>query len=181
MFLLNKNLFEKKTKWWKKLSDLDLIIKYKSKKQNSVNATSRRSDYEIKNINKNKILKNIKIKFLSFSKTTLLTVSTTESEIDLCAECWQFINIEFTNVSNPDSLTMRRNSEDEINEILKNNLTNDKTSSKNTVHTHISIIDWISCELSTSDSVKSSVLKKTKSQNDCTFLFFDKHEIAHVL
>ena len=23
-------------------------------------------------------------------------------------------------------------------------------------------------------------MKKTKSQNDCTFLFFDRHEIAHV-
>ena len=87
----------------------------------------------------------------------------------------------FTNVSNSDSLAMRKNFKGEINEILKNNLTNDKTSLKNTVYTHNSIIDWISCEFSTNDSIKSSVLKKTKSQNDCTFLFFDKHEIAHVL
>ena len=76
---------------------------------------------------------------------------------------------------------MRKSFKSEIDEILKNNFTNDKTSLKNTVHTHISIIDWIFCEFSTNDSVKSSVLKKIKSQYDCTFLFFDKHETAHVL
>ena len=81
MFLLNKNLFEKKMKWWKKLFNLDLIIKYKSKKQNSANAISWHSHYEIKNINEKKI------KFSKFSKTTLLTVSIVESKIDLCAEC----------------------------------------------------------------------------------------------
>ena len=54
MFLLNKNLFERKTKWWKKLFNFDLIIKYKSEKQNSVNAALWHSDYEIKNINKKK-------------------------------------------------------------------------------------------------------------------------------
>ena len=125
-------------------------------------------------------MKNTEIKFSNFSKTTLLTISTVEFEIDLCAKCWQFINVVFTNVSNPDPLMMRRNSEDEINEISKNNFTNDKTSLKNTVYTHISIIDWISCGFSTSDSVKSSVLKEMKSQNDCTFLFLDKHKTAHV-
>ena len=87
----------------------------------------------------------------------------------------------FTNVSNPDSLMMRRNFENEIDEILKNNFTNNKTLLKNIVHTHISIIDWILCELLTSDSIKPSVLEKMKSQNDCTFLFLDKHEITHVL
>ena len=54
MFLLNKNLFEKEMKWWKKLFNLNWIIKYKSEKQNSANTTSRRSDYEIKIVNKKK-------------------------------------------------------------------------------------------------------------------------------
>ena len=87
-FLLNKNFFEKKMKWWKKLFDFDLIIKYKSEKQNSVNVTSWRNDYKIKNVNEKKILRNIKIKFSNFSKTALLTVSTVEPGIDLCAKCW---------------------------------------------------------------------------------------------
>ena len=111
----------------------------------------------------------------------MLTVSAVELGIDLCAECWQFIDVVFTNASNSDPLAVRRSSEGEINEILRNNFTNNKTSLKNIVHTHISIIDWILCGLSTSDSVKPSVLKKTKLQNDCTFLFFDKHKAAHVL
>ena len=126
-------------------------------------------------------MKNIKIKIFNFSKTIFLTVSIVESEIDLYVKCWQFINVVFTNVLNSDPLMMRRNFEGEIDEILKNNFTNDKTSLKNTVHTHISIIDWISYGFSTSDSVESSILKKIKSQNDYTFLFFDKHEITHVL
>ena len=125
-------------------------------------------------------MKNIKIKFSNFSKITLLTVLIAESEIDLCAKCWQFINVVSTNVSNLDPLTVRRNSEDEIDEILKNNFTNNKTLSKNTAHAYISIIDWILCESSTSDSIESSILKKMRSQNDCTFLFFNKHKIAHV-
>ena len=179
-FLLNKNLFEKEIKWWKKLSNLNLIIKYRLKKQNSANATSRRSDYEIKNVNEKKILKNIEIKSSNFSKITLLIVSITKSEIDLCAKCWQFIDIVSTSVSDSDPLAVRRNSEGEIDEILRNNLTNNKTSSKNIAYAHISITDWIPCGPSTSDSVESSVLRKMKSQNDYTFLFFDEHEIAHV-
>ena len=126
-------------------------------------------------------MKNIKIKSSNSSKTTLLTVSIAESKIDLCAECRQFINIVSTNVPNPDPLAVRRSSEGEIDEILRNNLTNNKTSSKNTAYAHISIIDWIPCGPSTSDSVKPSVLEETKLQNDCTFLFFNKHEVAHVL
>ena len=163
MFLLNKNLFEREMKWWKKLSGLDLIIKYKSEKQNPADAALWRSDYEIKNVNEKKILRNIEIKFLNFSKTTLLTVSTVEFGIDLCARCWQFINVVFTNVLNSDSLAVRRSFEGEIDEISRNNLTNDKTSLKITVHTHISITDWISCEFSTSDSVKPSVLEEMRS------------------
>ena len=131
-------------------------------------------------ITSQKILKNIKIKFSNFSKAALLTVSTAEPQNDLCAECWQFIDIASTNASNSDPLVVRKNSENEINEILKNNFTNNKTSLKNIVHTHISIIDWIFCGISTSDSIKSSILKKTKSQNDHTFSFFNKHEIMHV-
>ena len=90
------------------------------------------------------------------------------------AKCWQFIEVVFTNVSNSDSLMMRSSFEDEINKISRNNLTNTKTSSKNTVHTHISIIDWISCRLSTSNLIKLSILKKMRLQDDYTFLFFDK-------
>ena len=86
----------------------------------------------------------------------------------------------FTNVLNPDSLTMRKSFENEINEISKNNFTNNKTSSKNTAYAYISIIDWILCGLLTNDSVEPSVLKKTKSQNDYTFLFLDEHKTAYV-
>ena len=71
MFLLNKNFLEKKLKWWKKLFDFDLIIKYKSKKQNSINVTSRRSDYEIKNINKKNIEK-YKNKTFKFFKNSIV-------------------------------------------------------------------------------------------------------------
>ena len=181
MFLLNKNLFDRETKWWEKLFDLDLTLKYKSKKQNPADVTSRRSDYEIKNVNEKKILKNIEIKFSNFSKTALLTISTAKPKIDLCAKCWQFINIVFTSVFNPDPLAMRRSSEGEIDEISRNNFTNNKTLLKNTAHAHISIIDWIPCGFSTSDLIKLSVLKKIKSQNDYTFLFFNRHETAHVL
>ena len=64
-------------------------------------------------------MKNKKIKFSNFSKITLLIVSTVEFEIDFCAECWQFIDVMFMNVLNSDSLMMKRNFKNEIDEILK--------------------------------------------------------------
>ncbi len=53
-FLLNKSLNRRKTRWWEKLSELNLQIEYKSNRNNSANESSRRSDYE--NIDENKIL-----------------------------------------------------------------------------------------------------------------------------
>jgi hypothetical protein len=43
--LKTKN-WTKKIRWWKRLNDLNLHIKYKSSKQNSVNDSFRRFDYE---------------------------------------------------------------------------------------------------------------------------------------
>ena len=126
MFLLNKNLFEKKMKWWKKLFNLDLIIKYKSKKQNFVNITSRRSDYEIKNIKKykNKILKFFKNNIVNsincwiwnWSVCKMLTIH--KRCVYQCFEFWfigdakEFQKWNWWNI--------------------KNNFTNNKTSLKNT-------------------------------------------------
>jgi hypothetical protein len=45
-FFKNKELNKKKTRWWKKLNDLNLYIEYKSNKQNSANNLFRRFDYE---------------------------------------------------------------------------------------------------------------------------------------
>ncbi len=45
-FFKNKELNKKKTRWWKKLNDLNLHIEYKSSKQNSADDSSRRFDYE---------------------------------------------------------------------------------------------------------------------------------------
>jgi hypothetical protein len=45
-FFKNKKLNKKKTRWWKKLNDLNLHIEYKSNKQNSADDSSRRLDYE---------------------------------------------------------------------------------------------------------------------------------------
>jgi hypothetical protein len=53
-FLLNESLNRRKTRWWEKLSDLNLQIEYKSNKNNSADESSRRSNYE--NIDENKIL-----------------------------------------------------------------------------------------------------------------------------
>ena len=75
---------------------------------------------------------------------------------------------------------MRKRFEGEIDEILRNNFTNNKTLLKSTAHAHTLIIDWISCGSSTSDSIKLSILREMRSQNDCTFLFFNKHGIAYV-
>ncbi len=46
-FFKNKRTKQKKTWWWKKLSDLNLHIEYKSNKQNSANDSFRRFDYEL--------------------------------------------------------------------------------------------------------------------------------------
>jgi hypothetical protein len=45
-FFKNKELNKKKTRWWKRLSDLNLHIEYKSNKQNFANDSFRRLDYE---------------------------------------------------------------------------------------------------------------------------------------
>ncbi len=45
-FFKNKELNKKKTRWWKKLNNLNLHIKYKLNKQNSANNSFRQFDYE---------------------------------------------------------------------------------------------------------------------------------------
>jgi hypothetical protein len=45
-FFKNKELNKKETRWWEKLSDLNLHIKYKSNKQNSADDSFRQLDYE---------------------------------------------------------------------------------------------------------------------------------------
>ena len=45
-FMITKTLNRKKIKWWKKLSNLDLFIEYRSEAKNPVDDFSRRSDYE---------------------------------------------------------------------------------------------------------------------------------------
>jgi hypothetical protein len=46
-FFIIKILSRKKIKWWKRFSELDLLIKYRSKRLNSANAFNRQSDYAI--------------------------------------------------------------------------------------------------------------------------------------
>jgi hypothetical protein len=46
-FLLNKILSRKETRWWEKLSDLDLLIKYRLDRSNFVDDLFRRSNYMI--------------------------------------------------------------------------------------------------------------------------------------
>jgi hypothetical protein len=46
-FFIIKILNKKKIKWWKKFSELDLLIEYRSKRLNSADASSRRNDYAI--------------------------------------------------------------------------------------------------------------------------------------
>jgi hypothetical protein len=46
-FFIIKILSRKEIKWWKKFSELDLLIEYRSKRLNSANAFSRRNDYAI--------------------------------------------------------------------------------------------------------------------------------------
>ena len=44
--MITKILNRKKIRWWKKLSDFDFFIEYRSKTKNSVDDFFRRSDYE---------------------------------------------------------------------------------------------------------------------------------------
>jgi hypothetical protein len=53
-FLINKFLNRRETRWWEKLSELNLRIEYRSSRNNFVDKSSRRLDYE--NIDENKIL-----------------------------------------------------------------------------------------------------------------------------
>jgi hypothetical protein len=46
-FFIIKILSRRKIKWWKKLSKFDFLIEYRSKRLNSADALSRRSDYAI--------------------------------------------------------------------------------------------------------------------------------------
>jgi hypothetical protein len=46
-FFIIKILSRKKIKWWKKLSEFDFLIEYRSKKLNSANAFNRRNNYAI--------------------------------------------------------------------------------------------------------------------------------------
>lgn len=44
-FLIGKTLFHKKTRWWEKLSDLNLVIEYCPSRKNAADESSRCSDY----------------------------------------------------------------------------------------------------------------------------------------
>jgi hypothetical protein len=46
-FFIIKILSKRKIRWWKKFSEFDLLIKYRSKRLNSADASSRRNDYAI--------------------------------------------------------------------------------------------------------------------------------------
>jgi hypothetical protein len=46
-FFIIKTLNKRKIKWWKKFSKLDFLIEYRSKRLNSADASSKRSDYAI--------------------------------------------------------------------------------------------------------------------------------------
>jgi hypothetical protein len=56
-FFINKILNRKKVKWWKKLIELDLKIKYRFEKNNFANDSFRKRDYEDEIALKKKIMK----------------------------------------------------------------------------------------------------------------------------
>jgi hypothetical protein len=58
-FFINKTFNRKKTRWWKKLTKLDLKIKYRFDKSNFANDSSRKRNYENEMINENKNNENL--------------------------------------------------------------------------------------------------------------------------
>ncbi len=58
-FFINKVFNRKKVKWWKKLIEFDLRIKYRSEKNNFANDSSRKRDYEDEIAKKNKNNENL--------------------------------------------------------------------------------------------------------------------------
>jgi hypothetical protein len=58
-FFINKTLSRKKVKWWKKLIEFDLRIKYRFKKNNFANNSFHKRDYENEIAKKNKNNENL--------------------------------------------------------------------------------------------------------------------------
>ncbi len=76
-FFINKVLSRKEIKWWKKLIELDLRIKYRSEKNNFADDSFRKRDYEDEIAKKNKNNENLNLKkwILIESKNTLKSIN----------------------------------------------------------------------------------------------------------
>jgi hypothetical protein len=61
-FFINKIFNRKKIKWWKKLIELDLKIKYQSEKNNFANDSFRKRDYENEIAKKDKNNENLNLR-----------------------------------------------------------------------------------------------------------------------
>jgi hypothetical protein len=61
-FFINKALNRKEIKWWKRLIEFDLKIKYRFEKNNFANDSFRKRDYEDEIAKKNKNKKNLNLK-----------------------------------------------------------------------------------------------------------------------
>jgi hypothetical protein len=74
-FFINKIFSRKETRWWKRLTKLDLKIKYRFDKNNLANDSSRKRDYENETANENKNNENLNLKewILIESKKTLMS------------------------------------------------------------------------------------------------------------
>jgi hypothetical protein len=72
-FFINKILNRRETRWWKRLAELDLKIKYRFDKSNFANDSFRRRDYENETANENKNNENLNLRewVLIESKNTL--------------------------------------------------------------------------------------------------------------
>jgi hypothetical protein len=61
-FFINKAFSRKKVKWWKRLIELNLRIKYRSEKNNFADDSSRKRDYEDEIAKKNKNNENLNLR-----------------------------------------------------------------------------------------------------------------------
>ncbi len=70
-FFIDKNLSRRKAKWWKRLTKFDFKIEYRFDKNNLVDDSSRRRDYENQTAKKNKF----RYENLNLNKWTLIESS----------------------------------------------------------------------------------------------------------
>jgi hypothetical protein len=61
-FFINKILNRRETRWWKRLAELDLKIKYRFKKSNLANDSFHKRDYENETAKKNKNNENLNLR-----------------------------------------------------------------------------------------------------------------------